>query len=195
MKRASAVAQASTADSAHIPPVSNSNTKHKHIRLGRRLHKLFQNYSEIIVTRIGHPPNKWIVNFLNTPVCTFFSIGSLPLRTQSAAVDSVTLKINRVNHPLSLPHPLLIQQHNDYYYYTDRRRIEQPFSPRTECELFGHWKQHNLPPSRLLTNARTSFFHRDSFATSKVSRAAGSCLSDCRTSTTLAWLYTVGSFA
>lgn len=47
-------------------------------------------------TRRSHPPNSKIVNFLNTPVCTFFSIGSLPSRTQSAVVDSVTLKINRV---------------------------------------------------------------------------------------------------
>lgn len=43
-----------------------------------------------------------------------------PASTQSTVV---TLKINKVDHPSALPHPLLIQQdHHDYHYYTPRRR-------------------------------------------------------------------------
>lgn len=68
--------------------------------------------------------DKSAFNFLRPAVCAwFFSFASLPSRTQSTVVVSVTLKINKVHHPSALPHPLLIQQHHDYHYYTPRRGL------------------------------------------------------------------------
>lgn len=171
-------AEAWTADSAvferHIPPVSNSNTKHKHTEYRYKLPKTCLNSPGTPLLRPSHRTDERVI-FLNTPVCTFFSIASLPSRTQSAVVDSVTLKINKVNHPLALPHPLLIQQHHDYHYYTEPRQIGQRFSASTGLSRHSGFLRRTTFAGSSLTPGRHC--HRDSFATSEVSRAAGSRLS------------------
>lgn len=120
-------AEACTANSAafdrqHIPPASNSNGRHEQTLHGTNCPNFRRPTASARLVGDTRCVFDWI--FFALPCVHFFFVYKSTI-ANSAAVVSVTLKINKVRHPSALPHPLLIQQHHRTL--PDRVNLERCF--------------------------------------------------------------------